>query len=298
MHRIYKQLALVRRESACKRAILNSKSLLYSLLMVYLVYHRSSLDRIVSTSPRKLQDLPDQKAVPAQSTFWQSWQAGQFPSPYIAFHYCYPGSPDASKATCNGHDAIQTLGGCQRDLIDGAIEWYDVISFPEINIIDFVYKPGFFDYWALRLKSVSLGDEPQAINHTTGAAVVFDHASFGRGAAVSVNMYKTLIALTSAKLIALASPPNNGDQPFYAFDCTKTSKLPPIKYQLAGRRRAWDILPRNYVSDFGNGTCVFNVRTLGDGDFVIGNLGETFARDKIILMDFKRLRVGIADVKW
>lgn len=293
-----KESALARRQSACKRAILNFSSLWYSHLMVYLAYHRSTPNRIVSAPIRKFQGSPDLKKAPAQSTFWQAWKARQFPSPYIAFHYCYPGSPDISKATCKGHDAIQTLGGCQHDLIKGAIEWYDVISFPEINVVDFVYHPGFFDYWVVRLKSVSLGDEPQAINRTIGAAAVFDHASYGRGAAVSVNMYKSLVALTSAKLITLASPPNNGDQPFYAFNCNKTSKLPPINYQFTGGNRTWKILPRNYVSDFGNGTCVFNVRTLGDGDFVIGNLGETFAKDKIILMDFEKLRVGVADVKW
>lgn len=252
----------------------------------------------MSTYIRNFQASPDQNTASAQSTFWQAWKARQFPSPYIAFHYCYPGSPDVSKATCNGHDAIQTLGGCKHDLIKSAVEWYDVIPFPEINVVDFVYEPGFFDYWAVRVKGVSLGDEPQAINRTIGAAAVFDHASYGRGAAVSVNMYKNLVALTSAKLITLASPPNNGGQPFYEFDCNKTSKLPPIKYKFTGGRRTWKILPRDYISDFGNGTCVFNVRTLGDGDFVIGNLGETFAKDKIILMDFEKLRVGIADVKW
>lgn len=293
-----KELALARRQSVCKRVMLNFSSLLYSHLMVYLAYRRSSPNRIVSIPIRKLQVLPDITTVPAQSTFWQAWKAREFPSPYVAFHYCYPGSPDVTKATCKGYDAIQTLGGCQHDLIKGAIEWYDVISFPEVNVVDFVYRPGFFDYWAVRLKSVSLGDEPQAINQTIGAAVVFDHASYGRGASISVNMYKTLVELTSAKLITLASPPNNGDQPFYAFNCNKTSTLPPIKYELTGGHRTWDILPRNYVSDFGNGTCVFNVRTLGDGDFVIGNLGETFAKDKIILMDFEKLRVGVADVKW
>lgn len=168
----------------------------------------------------------------------------------------------------------------------------------EVNVVDFVYKPGFFDYWTLRLTSLSLGDKPQGLNQSTGAAVVFDHASFGRGAALSANAYQNLIALVSAEPILLASPPNNGIQPFYSFDCAKMSSLVPIKYQFAGNRKAWEITPKHYVTDYGNGTCVFNVRVLGDGDFIIGNLGETFAMDKYIIMDFQRLRVGIADVKW
>lgn len=203
-----------------------------------------------------------------------------------------------SKKTCHGNDAIQTLGGYDRDRINGAIEWYDVIFFPEVNVVDFVYKPGFFDYWTIRLTSISLGNKPQALNHTTGAAVVFDHASFGRGASLSANAYQNLVALVSAKAITLVSPPNNGVQPFYAFDCAKMSALVPIKYQFAGARKAWEITPKHYVTDYGNGTCVFNVRVLGDGDFVIGNLGEMFAMDKYIIMDFERLRVGIADVMW
>jgi hypothetical protein len=163
---------------------------------------------------------------------------------------------------------------------------------------DFIYDPGFYDYWTVPLSSLSLGDEPQALNKSTGSAAVFDHASYGRGAALSDNAYLNLIKKAGATKIVMASPPNNGEQDFFEFDCARTASLPPIKYQFGKNKRYWEILPRNYVVDYKNGTCVLDIRTLGDEDFIIGNFGETFSKDKYVLMDFEKRRVGISDVKW
>ena len=167
-----------------------------------------------------------------------------------------------------------------------------------MNEEDFIYSPGFYDYWTVPLTSLSLGNEPQAINKTTGAGAVFDHASYGRGAALSDNAYLNLIKKANATKIDMESPPNNGDQDTYEFDCAKTASLPPIKYKFGKTKRTWEIVPKNYVVDYKNGTCVLDIRTLGTGDFIIGNFGETFSKDKYILMDFEKHLVGIADLKW
>lgn len=167
-----------------------------------------------------------------------------------------------------------------------------------MNTEDFLYHPGFYDYWTIPLTSLSLGNEAQTLDKTTGAAAVFDHASYGRGAPLSDNAYLNLIKKVNATKIAMASPPNNGDQDTYQFDCKKTSSLPPIRYKFGRSNKSWEIVPKNYIVDYHNGTCVLNVRTLGTGDFIIGNFGETFSKDKYILMDFERLLVGIADLKW
>lgn len=130
---------------------------------------------------------------------------------------------------------------------------------------------------------------------------VFDHASYGKGAPLSHNAYDKLIAKVGAVKIETTTPPNNGEQDTYEFDCAKTASLPPIKYQFGKRRRTWEIVPKNYVTESQGkpGRCIFDVRTIGSGnDFIIGNFGETFGKDKYILMDFEKLLVGIADVKW
>jgi hypothetical protein len=237
-------------------------------------------------------------ADPAQSTFYQAYQKGGWPSPLVAFHYCYNGSIDTTKSTCNGHDGIQTLGGYNKSLIKGGIEWHNLINFTAVNTVDFLYMPGFFDYWTVPLRSLSLGDELQALNQTSGAVATFDHASYGRGAPLSVNAYMNLVEKANGTKVVLASPPNNGAQDFYQFDCAVTASLPTIKYQFGDSSREWVIEPRNYVVDYQNGTCVLDVRTLGDGDFIIGNFGETFSKDKYILMNFEKRQVGIADLNW
>ena len=215
----------------------------------------------------------------------------------MAFHYCYNGSVDSTKSTCGGYDGLQTLGGYNERLIDGEIVWYGTENFTEVNVVDFVYKPGLYNYWTLKLTALSLGDHIQTINESTGAGAMFDHASYGRGAPLSVNAYKELVSTTRAKSITLDSPPNNGNQSFYAVDCGKVDTFPPIKYQFGGSERIWQITPSNYIDQV-NGTCVLNVRTLGDGDVIAGNFGETFAKDKYIIFDFEKLRVGLADLSW
>lgn len=233
-----------------------------------------------------------------QSPFYQMWSAGAWPEPLTAFHYCYNGSLDTEKSSCDGHDAIQTLGGIKHDLISGDISWYDVIFFPEVNSVDFVYTPAVYNYWTLRLTRLSIGDNIMALNRSAGAAAIFDHASYGRGAPLSVNAYQELVSLSGATPIALGSPLNNGNQSFFQVDCAQVSNLPPIKYRFGGSQKDWQIDGSNYVDDVGNDTCVLNIRTLGDGDMIAGNFGETFAKDKYIVFDFSKLKVGLADIKW
>lgn len=226
------------------------------------------------------------------------WSAGAWPEPLTAFHYCYNGSLDTDKSSCDGHDAIQTLGGIKPELISGDISWYDVISFPEVNTVDFVYTPALYNYWALRLTQLSLGDSVLPLNKTTGAAAIFDHASYGRGAPLSVNGYQQLVSQSKATPITLVSPLNNGNQSFFQVDCAQVESLPPIKYRFTGSQKDWQIVGRNYVDNIGNNTCVLNIRTLGDGDMIAGNFGETFAKDKYVVFDFLKQKVGLADTKW
>ena len=215
----------------------------------------------------------------------------------MAFHYCYNGSIDTSKSTCGGHDALQTLGGYNDSLIDGGISWYDIEMFEEVNTVDFVYKPPIYNYWTLKLTELSLGDKVQAINKSTGAGAIFDHASYGRGAPLSVNAYEELVSTSGATSITLDLPPNNGNQSFYEVNCDSVDTLPPIKYQFGGSERVWEVTPSNYVENMNN-TCVLNIRTLGDGDMIAGNFGETFAKDKYIIFDFEKLKVGLGDLRW
>lgn len=213
----------------------------------------------------------------------------------VGFHYCYEGK---DKAICGGHDAIQTLGGYKKERIDGKALWYDNILFPEVNNVDFHYSPAIVNYWTLNLTSLKIGDESQAVNKTVGSGAIFDHASYGRGAPLSLDAYERLITLSGAKPITLEKLLNNGNQSFYEVECSKKESLPPLKYQFAGHAKEWEIVASNYVDDIGNDTCVLNVRTLGYGDMVAGNFGETFAKDKYIMFDFETLKVGIADLKY
>ena len=73
--------------------------------------------------------------------------------------------------------------------------------------------------------------------------------------------------------------------------------FPNIGYQFGESERAWEIVPSNYV-DIIDDICVLNVRTLGDGDMIAGNFGETFAKDKYVVFDFEKNKVGLADLKW
>ncbi|KAL9589561.1 MAG: hypothetical protein Q9203_001646 [Teloschistes exilis] len=232
-----------------------------------------------------------------QSPFYQAWVAGAWPEPFVAFHYCYNGSVDASKSTCQGHDGLQTLGAYNESLVRGDLSWYDIGLFPEVNVVDFIYEPAVYNYWTLDLTKLSLGDKVQALNESAGAGAIFDHASYGRGAPLSVNAYAELIVATAATPITLDAPPNNGNQSFYKVDCATVTTFPPIRYQFRGHERVWEITPSNYVEKL-NDLCVLNVRTLGDGDFIAGNFGETFAKDKYIVFDFEKNKVGLADLNW
>lgn len=167
-----------------------------------------------------------------------------------------------------------------------------------MNDDDFVYNPAVYKYWAISLTRLSLGDEEQALNKTTGAGAIFEPASYGRGAPLSVNAYERLLNITDAKPIVLEQPPNNGNQPFYQVDCRMMHTFPPIKYQFANDNKSWNIEPKHYVEKVGNGTCVLDIRTLGYEDLGSANLGDNFAKDKYIIFDFETLKVGLADVKW
>lgn len=234
--------------------------------------------------------------VTIQSPFYQAWRQGKWKDPVTAFHYCYPGK---SKKTCQGHDAIQSLGGIETNRIKGDIHWYKNVISPEVNVVDFEYKPEVFNYWAVTLSKFAVGNEVQAINQTTGATGVFDHASYGRGAPLSLNAYARLVQVANATPVVLANAwgVNNGNQTFYEIPCTEKTKLPDLKYWFEKDSKPWVIKSSNYVDEV-EGKCVLNVRTLGYGDMIIGNLGETFARDKYLIFDFEKLRVGISDVKW
>ncbi|UKZ74616.1 hypothetical protein TrVFT333_002286 [Trichoderma virens FT-333] len=238
-----------------------------------------------------------------QSTFYQFWKQGVYSSPIGSFLYCYNstfGNTAPARALCNGNDALQTLGGYHSNFIQsGSLQWYDSVINLQVNIIDIITSPEILNYWALPVTKHSIGNESQPLNMTASGAI-FDYASFGRGAPVSVNSYARLVELTGATPITLDASlaPNNGAQAFHSVPCSKVPKLPP---QVPVRRRNSRVAnpPQNYVEKIAVSStqtvCVLNVRTLGDGDWIIGNLGETFAKDKVILFDFDKLKVGIAN---
>ena len=219
------------------------------------------------------------------------WKNGVYPAPFAGFIYCYK-----DKTLCDGYDAVQTLGGYDEDIAGDGLTWYPVVEVPEVNVVDFHFSPGIFNYWALRVTQLSLGNEVQALNKSIGAAAIFDNASKGRGAPLSANAYQEVVAMSNATAVTLPFPLNNGAQAFYQIECSKINTLPPIKYQFGGDRKIWEIIPANYVDEVSPNVCVLNIRTIGEGDFSFGNLGETFMKDKYIVFDFKKNRVGIADV--
>ncbi|EFE44719.1 hypothetical protein TRV_00510 [Trichophyton verrucosum HKI 0517] len=243
-----------------------------------------------------------------QAPFHQMVQQQKFHSGLTSFIYCYsdePGYKSPPKERCNGNDGIQTLGGYHhRDIGWRGIEWINTIVFPIVNDIDFIYNPAFYNYWSIPVTKHFIGNEEQALNTTTGSAVVFDHASYGRGAAMSVASYRRLVSITNAQPVNLtmATLPNNGKQKFYSVDCDRIDSFPAVKYQFGKWRRVWSIEARHYISKAktmdGKDVCVLNVRVIGQGEnFVIGNLGENFAKDKVILFDFEKNRVGLADFR-
>lgn len=242
-------------------------------------------------------------AASTSSAFRQAWRNGAWPSPITGFHYCYKGSPDKAKASCGGHDGVQTLGGVKSSVIQaGRVYWYRNRVFPDVNRLDFIYKPGLYNYWGIELESLWIGGEHQDITKTAnnpGPAAIFDHASYGRGMPLSSEAYERLVQIAGAVPAGpLASAPNNGEQPFYKVECSRVPRLPPVKYRLVGHTKVWSIEARNYVERMQGGVCLLNVRTLAAGSEFLGNFGETFAKDKYVVFDFEKLAVGIADVQW
>lgn len=254
-----------------------------------------------------------------QSPFYQMWEQGVYPSPLISFLYCHNSTfdrPAPRRELCNDNDGLQTLGGPSPVLslpanssssskTTDSVLWYENILFPAVNDIDFEYEPAVYNYWAVRLTQHLIGDEEQALN--TSASIggnpgaIFDHASYGRGVPMSENSYARLIEITGGQPIELDenTAPNNGNQSFVSVDCAKVKSFPSVKFVFEGHERVWEVLAENYVEVLeldSEQVCVLNVRTLGEGDFVIGNFGETFAKDKVILFDFEKLKVGLADV--
>lgn len=229
------------------------------------------------------------------------WQGGAIPSPLTSFIYCYNGTGAPPRSVCGGHDGVQTLGGVKQQNIKGAVEWHDVISFPPVNVVDFVYSPYLGEYWTIPLTSMKIGDEAQALNtsYQGHAAATFDHASYGVGAPMGEAGYHKLVSMVGGKPITLPkeSRPNNGNQSDYSVDCSKVCTFPELKYSFGGSKREWVIRPENYVENI-NGTCVLNVRTLGNGTMQIGNFGKDFARDKVVQFDFATKRVGLSDLTW
>ncbi|KOS22712.1 hypothetical protein ESCO_003550 [Escovopsis weberi] len=234
-----------------------------------------------------------------QSPFYQQWKLGAWREPLAGFVYCHN---DSIKATCDGHDGVQTLGGIRTDLIDnGDIWWYDVQKYADVNALDFVYDPPVYNYWAVELQSLKIGTEEQKIeptSNTSGRAAIFDHASYGRGAPLTPNAYMRLVDITQAKPAKPKAPPNNGEQGFFSVECSRIGEFPEIRYAFVGQDREWLITAQNYVAVLEDGSCALNVRALAKGDEFIGNFGETFAIDKYITLDFENLRVGISDVRW
>lgn len=231
------------------------------------------------------------------------WKIGAYESPLTAFHCRYNGSPDGNKATCNGYDGIQKFGGINQDLIKNQrIWWYKNEVFPDVNKVDFVYDPPIYNYWGIQVQTLRLGDEYQKLEGTSQKsppAAISDHASYGCGLPLSENACARLIEMAGAiGPIELEEPPNNGDQSFYSFNCTKVDELPEIGYRFKGHRKEWVAQPNHYVEELSNGTCTINVCTLAKGNEFMGNFGETFSKDKYVVFDFENIMIGLAEIDW
>lgn len=173
-------------------------------------------------------------------------------------------------AVCDGWDGIQSLGGIRRDLIkNDKIWWYKTEVFPDVNTLSFKYDPAFYNYWGIELDSLSLGDEEQKVvrtSNSSGKGAIFDHASYGRGVALTANAYDRLVELTQGTPIEMKVPVNNGDQANYAVDCSEIDSFPDISYKFKGHGKAWSVPAKHYIETQEDGSCVLNVRVLADGD--------------------------------
>ncbi|OHE92887.1 hypothetical protein CORC01_11829 [Colletotrichum orchidophilum] len=236
-----------------------------------------------------------------QSPFYQQWKAGQWKNPTISFVYCYE---ESMKATCNGSDGLQSFGGIMDQIVkDSEIYWYANYVFPDVNTLAFEYHPGLYNYWATPLDSLWIGDELQPTEPTSnisGKASIFDHASYGRGIPLTPNAYEKLVNLTGGQPLTLEDPTviNNGNQSMYSVDCGSVGSFPTVSYKFAGHDKVWANTPKHYVETLPDGTCALNVRAMATGDRFIGNFGETFFKDKVAIMNFETLQVGIAEIQW
>lgn len=181
--------------------------------------------------------------------------------------YCYD---DDHKAACDGWDGIQSLGGIRRDLIkNDKIWWYKTEKYVDVNTLNFKYDPAFYNYWGIELDTLKIGDENQKIvptSNSSGKAAIFDHASYGRGIALTANAYDSLVEMTQGTPIELETPVNNGEEANYAVDCTDISSFPTVSYKFRGHSKEWSVTPEHYIETLADGTCVLNVRVLADGD--------------------------------
>ncbi|KAL4910892.1 hypothetical protein BDW74DRAFT_172352 [Aspergillus multicolor] len=90
-----------------------------------------------------------------QSTFYQMWKQGVYPTPIISFLYCYNSTfnnPAPRRELCRDNDGLRTIGG-HSPVLDTSktdsdpVLWYDNIVFPQVNEIYFEYDPAI--HWVL-----------------------------------------------------------------------------------------------------------------------------------------------------
>jgi hypothetical protein len=234
-----------------------------------------------------------------QSAFYQQVKQGRWKNGLTGFVHCYK---DELKSVCDGNDGIQSFGGIRRDLIKGnKIWWYKVQTFHDVNKFNFIYDPAIYNYWGVTLGGLKFGDEEQKFAGTSnesGPGVIMDHAAYGRGIALSENSYDRLVEITKGVPVELEKPVNNGEQAFYAVDCDEIPNFPPVTYAFEGHDKEWSVKAEDYVVKTEDGTCVINARVHGKEDQFLGNFGETFLKDKYVIFDFEKNRVGLADIEW
>ena len=239
-------------------------------------------------------------AVTQQSSFYQQYLNHAWPAPYVAFAMC----PAASCPP--GADGVQTFGGYSTTLASKGLTWYPVIPVPDVNDLAFPQSPSIYSYWAIGLSAFSIGDEVQELDvvdeSQRGAtpAGIFDHASRGRGLPLSAKAYQRLVQVANATLIptdspSLLMPPNNGMQPFYEVDCAAVCSLPTVSYTFKGSPKTWEVTPDAYVAR-AEGSCILNVRVIGNGTWELGNFGDTFLAGKYLVFDYEKNQVGLAEL--